>query len=528
MSKQQLARSITLVMAANGLLALVAFAREVAFATRFGTSGEADAFLQAFFLPDLAGNLVLATGLRMAVVPILASYVAHNDWAGWNRALSALLRWVVLAGLLLALAGLIASPYLVPMMTGGFDLAARRLTLTLFRAMLPMVLLFPVAAVLDSGLQGRGHFLAPAAGPILVNVFLVLGVLMAAGRAGTATMAAAVDLGAVAALVILVPPLCRQGFRFRPASGQERALGRGLIGFLSLIVPWTLFLYAGPLAERILASTLQQGSVAALNYAYKLVQFPVWVFVAAVSTVVFPALSGFAAAGDRDTFRQVLEKGLQLVFFLAVPYTVVLWTLRRPLVGILFQYGAFGEAGAALTVTVLSTYALGISAQAVNYLLFRGFYAAGQVRVPLMAAALAAAATVATDLALLPGLGIAALGVGASLGAGLNAALLLWAGSRRLGLSLKAVLAQGGRTAVASVPLAVAAGFLSLGGPALVNLEPPLRVGYGLLAVLVLGLAYLGGCWWLRFDILRLLPPLRRTTAPRADDRPPGGARIGD
>ncbi|MCL6614216.1 MAG: hypothetical protein K6U03_06335, partial [Firmicutes bacterium] len=58
--------------------------------------------------------------------------------------------------------------------------------------------------------------------------------------------------------------------------------------------------------DRVLATGLAEGSLSALLYANRLIQFPVSLFALALSTAVFPTLSGRAAL-DRHGLKKIRE-----------------------------------------------------------------------------------------------------------------------------------------------------------------------------------------------------------------------------
>lgn len=146
---------------------------------------------------------------------------------------------------------------------------------------------------------------------------------------------------------------------------------------------WVLFLpiWLGSLlgqvyivVERALASGLAEGSLAALSFADKLRQLPLGLFVAAISTVLFPTLSELSAKGDKRGLEETLSSGLRLVALITVPAAFGLAMLREPIVRLLFERGAFDASSTATTAAVVLYYSIGIIALAANSVMTFTYY----------------------------------------------------------------------------------------------------------------------------------------------------------
>jgi len=133
-----------------------------------------------------------------------------------------------------------------------------------------------------------------------------------------------------------------------------------------------------------LASGLAEGSIAALNYAKKLMQLPQGLFVLAVSTAIFPTLSKMAVRKRSEEMSGVLRKGLATIMLLAFPAAAGLLVLREPVVVLLFGRGAFDANAVVLTAHALLYYSLGLIFLCFSLPLTRGFFALQDMRTPLL------------------------------------------------------------------------------------------------------------------------------------------------
>ena len=116
------------------------------------------------------------------------------------------------------------------------------------------------------------------------------------------------------------------------------------------------------LATTNLASRLGAGSVSALEWGWDAMQLPETVIGTAFGLVAFPTLADLAARGDRAGLAATLNESLRTVITLAVPATVGLIVLGRPLLALLYQRGAFDAAATEAVYVALRFYALGLTA----------------------------------------------------------------------------------------------------------------------------------------------------------------------
>jgi len=106
------------------------------------------------------------------------------------------------------------------------------------------------------------------------------------------------------------------------------------------------------MVDRILASSLAEGSISALNYAQKVLQIPQGLFATPLITVLYPSLAERNAVGDIEGFKERLARGLGALAFLAVPLLVGVVIFFRWLFGRLGGRYFLGET-AKVTVAAL-------------------------------------------------------------------------------------------------------------------------------------------------------------------------------
>jgi putative peptidoglycan lipid II flippase len=180
-------------------------------------------------------------------------------------------------------------------------------------------------------------------------------------------------------------------------------------------------------------ATAEAGAPAALRYAFQLMYLPIGIFGVSVATATIPDIARQAAESALQTMTTTVSWAIRLMTALSVPATVGLIVLAGPIVELVFQYGAFDADSTAKTAGALAFYAPGILGYSIVKIVSPSFYSLGDARTPVLASVATIAVNLALNLWLNSIYGFTGLALGTAIAANLNAGLLLFLLSRRLG-----------------------------------------------------------------------------------------------
>jgi putative peptidoglycan lipid II flippase len=127
-----------------------------------------------------------------------------------------------------------------------------------------------------------------------------------------------------------------------------------------------------------------------MEYATRIIQFPMGLVSVAISMAILPTLSRLATAAteadpDLDEFMNTLAAGLRLVLILIIPATVALFVLARPVIALLFEHGdLFTPFDTQQTVLALRLYLIGLTFAAIDQPLIFAFYARQNTLTPAL------------------------------------------------------------------------------------------------------------------------------------------------
>jgi putative peptidoglycan lipid II flippase len=451
------------VSAATVLSRLLGLARDMTTAAVFGTSALNSAFVTAFTVPNLFRRLLGEGALTSALIPTLTEDLEAGDrkaaFALVNKAVSWLI--VVTGGLVVAAAvaacGLERVEGLEPRWYLGAHLA---------RLLFPYLAFVCIAAVYCAALNILHEFTVPAMTAVWLNVS-ILAALGGGGLwlAGTPMgrmywLCGGVLFGGFLQMAAPARALWAKGWRPRfDLAPSDRF--RELLRLMTPGLAGTAIFQINILASRGLAFGLDDAAATLLYLANRLMEVPLGVFTLAVSTVTFPLVARFAAKGDHAGMAGAYHRAMLLTMHIAVPASVGLFLLARPITRLLFERGAFGGSDTEAMAPVLAVFCAGLPFYSYVTLTTRGFHALKDMATPVRVAAGAFALNLVLALVSMRWFGAIGLALASNSATAVQTIVLQWL----LGRRVPALGARAQRRGLAGIAAASAAmGVVVAGG----------------------------------------------------------------
>lgn len=381
MSKN-LVKATGVILVVNLIVKLLGFVRESVIAAGFGASFIADAYVVAYTIPYFL-QAILGAAIVAAIVPVITSYMTEQRGAEAWKVGSLLINVIGLLLLALTLISIIAAPLLVKLTAPGFNAEQLALSVKLARIMFPLVFLMGIGMVITGILNGCYRFVAAAFAPGISNIVIIAFVLLFASNWGIEGLAVGTLVSFIGFLLIMLPSLKKIGFKYSFVLDFRHPLVKRVLHDILPMLVGVAINQVYLALNRVFASSLAGGSISSLNYANKLMNLPVGIFVAAVAAAVYPALAEAAQSKRDKVLAQTVNKGLSLISLVAIPSAIGLIMLSEPLVQLLFERGAFDRAATLQTSYALICFSVGILPVALNMVMIRAFYALGDVKTPV-------------------------------------------------------------------------------------------------------------------------------------------------
>ena len=424
----------------NMLLAVTALLKDVFLASYLGTTSNADALTLALFVPDTLGNLLFAASINMSCVPVFSMLFVNYKLDRLKKCFKNINVVVIIISLFMS--GLLFVFRQAIMGSLGNSLSPQiiKTYVQLFSIILPIIIFYPLLYAGVSIMQVYGKFIIPAWAPVLYNgMFLssifCMYILKIPSTKGVYIIALAITLGVIGMFIMILQAVSKLNISFFDLGSKSINLLKlprneinDLRAILKIFLPYLLIIISTQTVfffERFIASGQGVGSVAALSYAFRLAQFPIWVFVAAISTVILPSMSKLNGKGQAEELRKKIIKAFKTVLLFSIPMTTILYILRIPIITILFERGAFDSNSLNITADILQGYALAIIGQSLWAVCLRYFMAVGKTGLPLLSCVCAVIINIILDFYLTSKIGLSGLGYGAAIGATINAGIML-------------------------------------------------------------------------------------------------------
>lgn len=486
-TRRRVARAAAVIAIGNILSRGLGLVRDVVIASTFGATAGTDAFVIARTLPSILYDLLVGTVSTAAFVPVFVQH-ARDERQLW-RLVGTIFSLAALAFVTLAVLLAVFAEPLVGIIGSGFSRDDQRgLAANLMRIALISVVFQGLAGVLTSALYAQNRFALPAFATATYNVGIIVGIVLLAKPLGVPALAIGLVIGALAQFLLQASGLRAFWRAYRPRFDLSDPAVRRILALAGTVAAGLVVTAAGQFIDRNLASHLSEGNLTSMEYATRIIQFPLGIVGLAVSFAILPTLSRLDAAADGSLaeYREALAFGLRLVLLLMLPFLALVAALNYPLVEVLFQRNAFEPRDTARTAAIFLAYSPQLPLTAVDYLLINAFYARQNARTPVLVGVVCVCIYLAVALSLSGPLGAVGLALADALKNSSHALILLFLLRRALpGLNLGPALLPFLARAVPAA--ALVGGLLVVAWPFLSGLGGL----FGLIAAgLLAGLAY--------------------------------------
>ena len=402
--------------------------RDIIFAYGFGSGSSMDAFLIAFKIPNFFRRVLAEGAFTQAFLPILIEFQSKEDEQELKLFLSHILGLLILCvGALMCFAMFFSTPFTL-IFAGGLARSPEKLSLTasMLRITFPYLLFITLASYYAAIQNSYNKFALPAFMPVVLNVVLISSALYVTPYFDPPITALAygVLIGGCAQLMIQILAVASLHSLVLPKFRIHPSISR----FLRLILPAAIsssVIQINLLIDTVIASFLVSGSISWLYFADRIVQLPLSLFGLTMMTVLLPQLSRLYQKKSKNDYRSLLVWGIHLGLLLALPATLGLFLLAKPILITIYYHGAFSLTAVEKTAAAMWAYSLGLPAFILMKILSVAFFARQDTKTPLKIAAVSTLFSISMSLLLVWFIAHVGLALATSLGALLNTSILI-------------------------------------------------------------------------------------------------------
>jgi len=402
--------------------------RDRLLASTFGAGDTLDIYYAAFRIPDLIYNLLILGALSAAFIPVFTGLISKDkDDEAWQLA-NGIANLAVLSIIVVSLLLAIFAPLLMKIITPGFPAEKMGSVVFFTRIMFLSPLFLGISGIMGGILSSMKRFLIYSIAPLLYNLGIIFGITVFVRFMGSIGLAWGVVFGAFLHMLLQYLAAKNLGFKYQWSflkSWRDPNVRR----VMKLMLPRMTGIAVNQfnlMIITIFASTLAAGSLAIFNFSTNLQSVPLSVFGLSFAIAVFPALSTFAARGEKEKFVKAFSETFRQILFFVIPLSVFMLVLRAQIVRVVLGAGKFDWNDTIMTFQCLGILVLGLFAQSAVQLLARAFYALQDTKTPFYVAIVTEAVNILTVILLIGKFKVLGLAIAVSLSSLVQMVLLLF------------------------------------------------------------------------------------------------------
>ena len=361
---------------------ITGFIRDTTIAYSYGVSNDVDAYFIGQTIPAVIFGII-GSGITTTLLPMFVREEKEKGPESTNKYLNVVISNVAILVLLVILVGMLSSHFIVKMVAPGFTGEKFGLAVLLTMIGFPSIIFTSLGAIFTAKLQSMNKFLGPSLIGITANLVLIAYLLFFNKGFGVQGFMVATVISYMTEILVLMPILYKSGWRFKVSVDFKNPMFRRMLVLTLPVLIGTTVDQINVLVDRMLASGLVEGSISALNYAYRLNALVTSLFASSVGAVIYYSTAQAGAEKDYVKLQKQLYVGIELIILISMPIAFGIFTFAGPIVKAVFERGTFSATGSHLTSYALMFYSLGILGVMARDLLSRTFYSLQETKTPM-------------------------------------------------------------------------------------------------------------------------------------------------
>ncbi len=420
-SHQHTAFSATLLLITAVMLSrVIGYVRDAYIAWAYGAGGATDAYVAAFTLPDFLNYIVAGGAASITFISIYTRFLAEKREADAQKTFSIIITVMTAVMLVGTVLTEIFAPQFVRWFVKGFTPDKIDLCVHLTRILLPAQIFFYVGGVVSAVLLSHRLFLFPAFGPLIYNLFIILGGVVGGHRLGIASLAYGALIGSFAGpFLASAIGAAKIGTGYRPSFDISNPAFRE---WVKLSVPLMLGVSLVTADDWILRHYAASGvgDIARLNYAKRLFAVPIAVLGQATGQASLPFFARLFNEKKLKEFAATVNDSVYRVSAASLLATAWMMAAALPLIDLVYRRGRFSFADTQTSAVYFFWFSLSLILWSAQGLYARAFYAAGDTLTPMVAVSVITLVSLPIYSILFHTFGVVGLAWASDIGIGIN------------------------------------------------------------------------------------------------------------
>jgi len=369
----------------------IGFARDMVVANFYGATMVSDAYFYALQIPSLAIIILGGVGgpFHSATVAVFSKLLGedYKVTEAVNKLYNTFLTITFLFFAFLAVAGFFFADKIMGIIISAGSPELVALATHHFKIMSPILLIGGVIGIYYGLLVCHKKYILPNLSPMVLSLVVIVAITLAHNDKSGIVLAVATTVGACCQLAIQFPKVRQIGYRIRP--NFDLVNNPQFKNIMELLFPAILSSSIGQISiyiDMFFASALREGAWTSVVFANRIFQFPVGILVTAFLVPLFPIFSRLAGEGKNDEIREYFNKGVGVLFFGAIPMVILILTLAKDGISLVFERGAFNSDAVLMVTEALCFLSFSILPYVFRDSITRVYYAFNDSKTPFIIA----------------------------------------------------------------------------------------------------------------------------------------------
>lgn len=369
----------------------IGFARDMVVANFYGATLVSDAYFYALQIPSLAIIILGGVGgpFHSATVAVFSKLIGEhgeiNDKV--NKLYNTFLTVTFIFFALLAVFGFFFADKIMGLIISAGSPELVNLASAHFKIMSPIILIGGIIGIFYGLLICHKKYILPNLSPMVLSLVVIIAISLAHNDNSGMVLALATTVGAGCQLLMQFPALRKIGYRIRP--NFDIVNNPNFKSIMELLFPAILSSTMGQITiyiDMFFASILREGAWTSVVFANRIFQFPVGILVTAFLVPLFPIFSRLAGEGKHEDIKTYFNKGVGVLFFAAIPMIILILTLAKDGISLVFERGAFNSDAVYMVTEALCFLSFSILPYVFRDSITRVYYAFNDSKTPFLIA----------------------------------------------------------------------------------------------------------------------------------------------
>ena len=336
------------------IASLVSFAKEAVFANYFGVSAEADAYNIAIIVPEILFAVVWE-GINSIVIPLYTDKLYKEGKKAADCFISSLFAIIGSGTIVLVIIMEVFADGIVAIFSPGLTAEVHSLAVQLIRRALPILFFEGIIRICVSVLHVQKKFALSRILGGIRNLGVIAFLSFFASRFGIAMAVYGLLSGVFIECCIYVFFVAKHISLGEKANFRDVALKRAARMLVPVLIGGGVS-EINQIADKVVASFLGTGSIAALNYASKLNSIIQSLILMNIITIMYPEYSVLASKKKYEELAKAYQNTIKICILISMPIVFGGIFLRNELVSLAFERGAFDNTSVLLVGRLFAIY----------------------------------------------------------------------------------------------------------------------------------------------------------------------------